>query len=182
MISSPQAALSYTLVKSSRKSILLNNVGPYIARLVPLLPQLVVAYQRRAGDVPPVLQEAGQLGQRHVGMLATLAISGPLSVSELAQRTGMTVAHASLVVGELARAGLVERDHDQRDRRRIIVSLSDTAEQAVAEMRRRNAEPVISFLRQLDESQAEAFISNLALLLDQLRNEAPPASPAQAPA
>jgi DNA-binding MarR family transcriptional regulator len=151
----------------------LNNIGPYVARLAPLLPQLVLAYQRRAGEIPDVLQGAGQLGQRHVGMLITLAISGPLSVSELAQRTEMTVAHASLVVGELAKVGLVERDHDQRDRRRIIVSLSDTARPAVAEMRHRNAKPVISFLRQLEESQAEEFIGNLALLLTHLRDKLP---------
>ena len=149
----------------------MNNIGPYITRLAPLLPQLVLAYQHRAGEIPAVLQGAGQLGQRHVGMLITLAMSGPLSVSELAGRTEMTVAHASLVVGELAKAGLVERDHDERDRRRIIVSLSETAKAAVAEMRQRNAEPVIGFLRQLEENQAEAFISNLTLLLAHLRNE-----------
>lgn len=149
----------------------MNNVGPYVARLAPLLPQLVLAYQRRAGELPAVLQGAGQLGQRHVGMLIMLAISGPLTVSELAQRAEMTVAHASLVVGELARAGLVERDHDPRDRRRIIVSLSETARPAVAEMRRRNAEPVTGFLRQLEESQAEAFISGLTLLLAHLRDD-----------
>ena len=151
----------------------MNNVGPYVARLAPLLPQLVLAYQRRAGEIPAVLRGGGQLGQRHVGMLVTLAIIGPLSVSELAQRTQMTIAHASLVVGELAKAGLVERNHDQQDRRRIIVSLSDTAKPAVAEMRHGNAEPVISFLRQLEESQAEEFISNLTSLLARLGDQSP---------
>ena len=38
-------------------------------------------------------------------------------------------------------------------------------------MRQRNAELVISFLRQLEENQAEVFISNLTLLLAHLRNE-----------
>jgi DNA-binding MarR family transcriptional regulator len=147
----------------------LNNFGPYAARLAPLLPQLVLAYQRRAGDIPAALRDAGQLGQRHVGMLVMLAIGGPLTVSALAQRSGMTVAHASLVVGELAKAGLVTREHDERDRRRILVSLSETAEPAVAEMRRRNAEPVIAFLRELDEPQAEEFIATLGLLLTHLR-------------
>jgi DNA-binding MarR family transcriptional regulator len=146
----------------------LNNFGPYAARLAPLLPQLVLAYQRRAGDIPAALRDAGQLGQRHVGMLITLAISGPLSVSELAQRAGMTIAHASLVVGELARAGLVTREHDEQDRRRILVSLSAVAKPAVAEMRRRNAEPVIAFLRELDERQAEEFIAAVTLLLTHL--------------
>jgi DNA-binding MarR family transcriptional regulator len=148
----------------------LNNFGPYAARLAPLLPQLVLAYQRRAGDIPAALREAGQLGQRHVGMLIMLAIGGPLSVSELAQRSGMTVAHASLVVGELAKAGLVTREHDERDRRRILVSLSEVAKPAVAEMRRRNAEPVIAFLRELDEAQADEFIGTLSLLLTHLRD------------
>ena len=147
----------------------MNNFGPYAARLAPLLPQLVLAYQRRAGDIPEALQRAGQLGQRHVGTLIMLAISGPLGVSELAERAGMTVAHASLVVGELAKAGLVEREHDERDRRRILVSLSEVAKPAVAEMRRRNAEPVIEFLRELEESQADAFIRQLSLLLTHLR-------------
>jgi DNA-binding MarR family transcriptional regulator len=151
----------------------LNNSVAYVSRLAPLLPQLVLAYQQRAGEIPAVLRDAGQLGQRHVGMLITLAINGPMSVSELAGRTPMTVAHTSLVVGELARAGLVDRDHDPADRRRIIVSLSETARPAVAEMRIRNAKPVISFLNQLDESQAEAFISNLSLLLAHLRDELP---------
>src|ERR1035441_9250360 len=89
-------------------------MSPYIARLAPLLPQLVLAYRRRGEEIPGMLREAGLLGQRHVGMLIMLAMSGPLSVSELAQRTEMTVAHASLVVGELAKARLVERDHDGR--------------------------------------------------------------------
>ena len=148
----------------------MNNYGPYAARLAPLLPQLVLAYQRRAGDIPAALRDAGQLGQRHVGMLIMLAIGGPLSVSELAQRSGMTIAHASLVVGELAKAGLVSREHDERDRRRILVSLSETAKPAVAEMRRRNAEPVIAFLRELDEAQAEEFIGTISLLLTHLRD------------
>jgi len=109
-------------------------------------------------------------------MLVLLADHRAPHLPGLAQRTEMTVAHASLVVGELARAGLIERDHDQADRRRIIVSLSDAAKPAVAEMRHRSAEPVIAFLRQLEESQAEAFISNLALLLAHLRDQpSPPA-------
>jgi DNA-binding MarR family transcriptional regulator len=150
----------------------LNNIRPYLARLAPLLPQFVLAYRRR-GEIPEVLRQAGLLGQRHIGTLITIAITGPQSVSELAERTEMTTAHASLVVGELAKAGLVEREHDERDRRRIIVSLSEQGQPVVAEMRSRNAEPVIRFLSQLEESEADAFIRNFALLLAYLRDEAP---------
>jgi DNA-binding MarR family transcriptional regulator len=132
----------------------------------------VIAYRRRGAEIPETLRQAGALGQRHVGMLITVAMGGPLSVSELAQRTAMTMAHASLVVGELARAGLVRRDHDPRDRHRIMASLSEAARPAVAEMRGRFAEPVVKFLGELDEEQADQFISNLSRLLAHLRDEA----------
>jgi len=148
----------------------LSKPPPPIARLAPLLPQLVLAFQRRAGELPAALEDAGRLGQRHVGMLVMLAISGPLSVSELAQRTGMTVAHASLVVGELAKAGLVERDHDPADRRRILVSLAAAAQPAVAQMRQRQAEPVLRFLGELSDDEAETFIAQLGRLLSLLRD------------
>ena len=140
----------------------MSNPLPPIARLAPLLPQLVIAYQRRSGELPAALRDAGRLGQRHVAMLVMLAIGGPLSVSDLAQRTGMTVAHASLVVGELAKAGLVGR---------IMVSLSATAQPAVTEMRHRNAEPVLRFLNELTDDEADTFIAHLSRLLSLLRDE-----------
>ena len=148
----------------------MSNSLPPIARLAPLLPQLVLTFQRRAGDLPDALRDAGRLGQRHVAVLVTLGIGGSLSVSDLAQRTGMTVAHASLVVGELAKAGLIERDHDPADRRRILVSLSATAQPAVAEMRERQAEPVLRFLSELNAEEAETFIAQFGRLLSLLQD------------
>ena len=115
------------------------NYRPTIARLAPLLPQLGLALRQRRGELPAALKQAGGLGERHIGALISLAVAGPATVSELADRMDMSLAHASLVVGDLAQAGLVDREHDERDRRRVIVSLSDTARPAVAQMRDRHA-------------------------------------------
>ena len=147
------------------------NVRPRIARLAPLLPQLALALRRRRGELPPLLKQAGSLGERHVGALISLAIGGPATVSELAERTDMSLAHASLVVGELAGAGLVERDHDERDRRRIIVSLSDAAKPAVAQMRDRHAASLRRFLAELDDDEADRFIYQLSRLVACLRED-----------
>jgi DNA-binding MarR family transcriptional regulator len=127
--------------------------------------------RRRRGDLPPALQAAGGLGERHIGALVSLAVAGPATVSELADRMDMSIAHASLVVGELAGAGLVERDHDERDRRRIIVSLSDAAMPAVAQMRDRHAAPLGRFLAGLDEAEADRFIDHLSDLIECLRDD-----------
>ena len=143
---------------------------PPLARLAPLLPQLAIALRRNRGDLPDVLQAAGQKGERHVAMLISLAMLGPGTVSELAERLDLSTAHASLVVGELARANLVEREHDPRDRRRIVVSLSETARPAVAEMRRKRSGPLRAFLAELDDEEADAFIDHLARLVEILRD------------
>ena len=150
-----------------------------IARLAPLLPQLALAWRRRSGEIPQDLTEAGRHGERHIAMLISLAVAGPGTVSELAQRMDMTPAHASLVVGELARAGLVERDHDERDRRLIVVSLSSNAHTAVAEMRRRHAAPLLKFLGELDEEEADRFIDHLARLVAHVKDTPRDAAPAR---
>jgi DNA-binding MarR family transcriptional regulator len=85
----------------------------------------------------------------------------------------MSTAHASLVVGELARAGLVEREHDEKDRRRVIVSLSDEAKPALAQLRDRHAAVLAAFLRGFDDDQeAGRFIDHLTKLIAFLNTDA----------
>lgn len=143
---------------------------PPIARLAPLLPQLVMAFRRNHGEIPERLKPAGKGGGRHIAMLISLAIEGPATVSELAERLDMSVAHASLVVGELARAQLVDREHDPDDRRRIVVSISEIAKPDIAEMRRRRSAPLQRFLDELEPAEADAFIGHLSRLTTLLRD------------
>jgi DNA-binding MarR family transcriptional regulator len=150
------------------QSLLKKNPYPHIARLAPLLPQLAFALRRRAGEVPPVLKVGGSHRERHIAALVSLGVAGPATVSELARRLDMSIAHASLVVGDLARAGLVVREHDEVDRRRIVVSLSETAKPAVAQMRDRHAGALTRFLTDLDDEEAGRFIAHLANLLAHL--------------
>ncbi len=138
------------------------------------MPELAFALRRRRGELPATLKKAGRLGDRHVSALISLAVAGPATVSELAERMDMSVAHASLVVGELGDGGLVDRHPDERDRRRVIVSLSEAAKPAVAEMRNRHAAPLHRFLADLDDDDAERFIDQLTTLIAYLREEPPP--------
>jgi DNA-binding MarR family transcriptional regulator len=77
---------------------------------------------------PPELVEAfegASLGERHLPPLLFLSLEGPMSVGELADTLGLKLATTSLLVGELSRAGLVDRSEDESDRRRKIVSLNE---------------------------------------------------------
>jgi DNA-binding MarR family transcriptional regulator len=65
--------------------------------------------------------ERSSLGKRHATALLAVAAAEPIGVSELAKRLGLLLSSTSTIVGELSRAGMVERAEDDEDRRRTIV-------------------------------------------------------------
>lgn len=144
------------------------RVDEQLRRLLPLLPQLAIGIQRRRGTVPPELQEAGSLGPRHIAALVSLAVEGPASVSELAQRLNMTLTHASLVVRELHKAGVLTRRSDDADHRRIIVSVIPERRAQIQRTAASAAEPIRRFLAGLSENDAEQFVVHLSQLTQAL--------------
>src|SRR5271163_5011896 len=81
---------------------------------------------KQSSPPPQELRDAatrGSLGPRHMPALLAVAAAGPLSVSELARRLGLGLSTTSAIVGQLNRAGLLERAEDDTDRRRTIVRL-----------------------------------------------------------
>lgn len=82
----------------------------------------------KQGGPPPAIFRAAfeqnALGPRHAPVLMAVALEGRLSVSDLADRLRLSLSTTSLLVGELSRAGLLDRAEDQSDRRRTIVELS----------------------------------------------------------
>jgi DNA-binding MarR family transcriptional regulator len=83
---------------------------------------------KHSSPPPQELRDAitrGALGPRHMPALLAVAAAGPLSVSELARRLGLGLSTTSAIVGQLNRAGLLERAEDEADRRRTIVRLHD---------------------------------------------------------
>ena len=144
-----------------------------LKRLLPLLPQLAMGIQRRRGAVPLGLQPAGSLGARHVAALVALSAHGPATVSELARRLDITLNHASLVVRELSRAGLLERREDEADHRRVIVSIADAQAKPGAEATARVSAPIRDFLAAIEPTDADRFIAHVASLVDHLQSGAP---------
>ena len=57
--------------------------------------------------------------------LLAVAAAEPIGVSELARRLGLMLSSTSTIVGELSRAGLLERAEDDQDRRRTIVRVHE---------------------------------------------------------
>ncbi len=79
-------------------------------------------------------QQTGLTARQHQALLAIKGFSGDDSptVGDLAER--LRVRHHSAVelVDRLVEAGLVSRTADHKDRRRVLLGLTDTAEQHLA--------------------------------------------------
>jgi DNA-binding MarR family transcriptional regulator len=123
--------------------------------------------QGREEAKPAELHEAferASLGERHFPPLLILSLEGAMSVTELADRLGLKLATTSLLVGELSRAGLVDRSEDENDRRRKIVSLNeDFRKIAEPEVRERMA-PFHRTLERLTPPARAHFLEGMRLL------------------
>jgi len=131
----------------------------------------VIRGLRRSGPPPPDLRRAFRaagLGPRHVHTLAHLAKREPMTVGQLARRLRVTLPTASLLVAELARAGLVDRRSDEADRRRTIVSVSERYRGAIDEWLASRSEPFRRALAKLDAAERATLLKALRLIDEEL--------------
>jgi DNA-binding MarR family transcriptional regulator len=115
----------------------------------------------------PVMQRHG-LEQRHASALLTVALYGPMTVTQLANRHHVSVKTASLVAVELERAGLIERREDPADRRRTIVTIAAGREQAVRDGLARRAAHLYRTLDRLSASERQGLITGLEVLIEEM--------------
>jgi len=122
---------------------------------------------KQASPPPQDLREAlerSSLAPRHVPALLTVALADSLSVSELAKRIGLGLSTTSTIVGELSRAGLVERAEDEADRRRTIVRLHHDYHGATRAWARETLTPLRHTLERLSPQARAHFMEGLRVL------------------
>jgi DNA-binding MarR family transcriptional regulator len=138
------------------------ELGELVRRVRPVLIAL-----KRGGPAPPKVKDAFErtsLGPRHAPALMTVALEGKLSVSELAEQLGLSLSTTSLLVGELNRAGLLERAEDDSDRRRTIVRLNAEYRDEAEVWLQERLDPFRRTLQRLSPSARANFLEGWRIL------------------
>jgi DNA-binding MarR family transcriptional regulator len=131
---------------------------------------------KQSSPAPKELREAAtreQLGPRHMPALLAVAAAGPLSVSELARRLGLGLSTTSAIVGQLSRAGLLERAEDDADRRRTIVRLNDRDREVIGSWAEQALAPLRATLERLSPPARAKFIEGWRILHEEATRTAP---------
>jgi DNA-binding MarR family transcriptional regulator len=146
-----------------------DSVEEDLRELVSIMPRAFRGL-KRGGPVPEPFREEfeeSSLGPRHLPALMTVTFEGPLSVSEIAERIGLSVATTSLMVGELDREGLVQRSEDEDDRRRTIVALRESYREVMDGWLMQRLEPLRRTLQNLDPEARAHFMQGWRILLEE---------------
>jgi DNA-binding MarR family transcriptional regulator len=143
-----------------------------------LASQVLLAFARllrgphRRGSAMPshveALLKSGYLAPRHVGAFAVIALGGPMTVSELARQEGFALSTASLLVTQLAEAGLVERHEDVTDRRRTVVSVAPEHRLESQQVLDSKLAPLRRALLRMGPRRSRALLEGLDILVEEV--------------
>ncbi|MET8847788.1 MarR family winged helix-turn-helix transcriptional regulator [Amycolatopsis sp. NPDC004625] len=134
------------------------SVEDGVRQLLLLMPRLVGRAKRT--PVPAELNGCA-LAPRHLSLLSYLLFDGPMTVTELATRLQVAPTTASLMVGDLSRQGVLNREEDPADRRRTIVSIPPDRRPAVDSWLARGAQAWRDALTPLTPAERRLVITTL---------------------
>lgn len=128
------------------------------------VPQVEAYFRRAFSDLPAELTgifQAHRLTARHGAVLPQLVVDPAIGVSELAARMRLSLSTTSELVGELSRAGLVQRHEDPANRRRTLVSLAPEHRAAVERFVALRSAPLLRVLDSLSPRDRAGFVAGL---------------------
>jgi DNA-binding MarR family transcriptional regulator len=144
------------------------GMGDAATELCELFPALYLRFCRRRD--PAETRITPQMD----AVLLHLAMSGPLTVGEMAEHFARAQSVVSEIVDGLEEKGLLERMRDARDRRRTLVWLTDDARALLAQ-RRQVLDParVARAMSRLAEAERKGLVEGMRALVRAAEGEAP---------
>ncbi|CAB1128344.1 MarR family transcriptional regulator [Candidatus Hydrogenisulfobacillus filiaventi] len=99
-------------------------------------------------------------------LLKLVDAHGPLTMGELADQLGVSLATATGLVDRLTAANLLTRERAERDRRVVVVRLSESGQARMAQAQARRRAYMASALRHLGTGDLEIFLRLLTQITE----------------
>ncbi|GGN44674.1 MarR family winged helix-turn-helix transcriptional regulator [Deinococcus daejeonensis] len=104
-------------------------------------------------------------------ILTTLSRAGPLSLADLGRHLGADKAWMSRNVDELARAGLIDKQAGQPDRRVVVLTLTPDGQEQVYRLNAALRQQSARLLRRVPPADQASVLRTLELLAEALEAE-----------
>ena len=111
------------------------------------------------------------ISMAHLLLMSKIDAHGSLAMTRVAEFLGSGLPTATGLVGRMEERGLVRRDHDTRDRRVVLVSLTDAGVAEVRglhEARQRRMSAAIARLSESERARLLASIRSLRSALERI--------------
>ena len=109
-------------------------------------------------------EDDGRLSPPRASALATIAVSGPLSLAQLAAAERVRAPTMSRIVDGLVCENLVCREIVPTDRRSVRITITAQGRDLLDESRKRRASPLTARLQSLGDSEKRALLRGVELI------------------
>lgn len=94
-------------------------------------------------------------------VLALLEMHRALPMSRLAEELDVALPNATGIIGRMAERGIVQRRHDEVDRRMVLVSLTDDGQRLIGEMEADRRERMGMLIGTMDATQQRRLLHSV---------------------
>ena len=94
-------------------------------------------------------------------VLALLEMHGGMPMTRLADELGVALPNATGIVGRLVERGIVSREDDANDRRRVLVTLTDAGHRLIGEMEEGRRERMSRLFSLMTDEQQQRLLQSV---------------------
>ncbi|HEX5579118.1 MAG TPA: MarR family transcriptional regulator [Candidatus Limnocylindria bacterium] len=104
------------------------------------------------------------ISMAHVFVMSKLDMHGPMPMSKVAELIGSGLPTATGLVNRMVERGLVRREHDARDRRLVLVNLTDAGAAEVRDLHEARQRRMAAAIAQLSAAEQDSLLLGIRSL------------------
>jgi DNA-binding MarR family transcriptional regulator len=110
------------------------------------------------------------LSHGHMFLLFQIYRSGSIKTTDIAHHFGITSGAATGIADKLENLGFISRERDKRDRRVVIISLSDKGVAFIEEQKRANVKLYKELLKDFSSEEIQGITDSLNKMAETIKN------------